>query len=111
MDEEKEAYNNRFQYSSTSSCPLDHSNSFGHVAADQEHYTTDHHQEQEQEQEHHQLIFADHDDDDESAAIGLEMMIMYSADDDDDDIIKTQIANHPLYPNLLQAYIDCTEVY
>lgn len=26
------------------------------------------------------------------------------------DIIKAQIASHPLYPNLLSAYIDCKKV-
>lgn len=26
------------------------------------------------------------------------------------DLIKTQIANHPLYPNLVSAYIECQKV-
>ncbi|KAF7817972.1 homeobox protein knotted-1-like 1 [Senna tora] len=30
--------------------------------------------------------------------------------DPDHQLIKTQIANHPLYPNLLSAYIQCRKV-
>lgn len=30
--------------------------------------------------------------------------------DRDDDMIKSKIANHPMYPKLLDAFIDCQQV-
>lgn len=52
-----------------------------------------------------------------SSSISYPQQNLVLVDDDDDeshdhmsDLIKAQIANHPLYPSLLSAYIDCTKV-
>lgn len=34
-----------------------------------------------------------------------------SDSDTSDQFIKTRIANHPLYPNLLSAYVECQKVF
>lgn len=52
-------------------------------------------------QPHHQQLVLPAGAEEENVEVGMEMM---------SDVIKTQIANHPLYPNLLSAYIDCTKV-
>lgn len=39
-----------------------------------------------------------------------EITVAASSANISDDLIKAQIANHPRFPNLLSAYIDCQKV-
>ncbi|KAG8369074.1 hypothetical protein BUALT_Bualt15G0112400 [Buddleja alternifolia] len=72
----------RFHSSISSSCPIDSPSNY-HFVGDGSTSSN-------------MIISSDHDHE-----VGLMEM---------SDIIKAQIANHPLYPNLLSAYIDCRKV-
>lgn len=38
-------------------------------------------------------------------------MLQFQTDQGMNELIKTQIANHPRYPDLVAAYIDCQKVF
>ncbi|KAL2536924.1 Homeobox protein knotted-1-like 2 [Forsythia ovata] len=54
--------------------------------------------------------FANHSSVDDDQMAVMELAETEVAGFEMSDIIKAQIANHPLYPNLVSAYIDCRRV-